>query len=199
MDDVHRFRYMIGASEPTSPWPVSIGSLIGIPIVIDRELHDGVMELRTGTTVRRIQLYGNTVTLEREQTLARFLAADEEDEDAADGKRPMEPECLRTGHGRCHRCKLDRPLWRYEIDPQHRQFLGCACEHDGDICDRCVNGVAPLDSTDFVVCGGCFMTPPVCTWSEWLERNALPWLCAACWKSVTALEIEHVAELEAAY
>jgi hypothetical protein len=27
------------------------------------------------------------------------------------------------------------------------------------------------------------------------DLRALPWLCAACWKSVTEAEIEHIREL----
>lgn len=198
VEDVHRFRSTIGSEQQGPPSFGAIGSFLSIPIVIDKAMHEGVMELRAGTTVRRFALYGNALTREREATLARFLTTDEDPEDAADDKPPMEPECLRTGHGRCHRCKLDRPLWRYEIDPRHRRHLGCMHSHEGNICDRCFTGVASHYDTDFIVCGGCFMTPPVCTWSEWLERCALPWLCAACWKSVTAEEIEHIGVLEAA-
>lgn len=198
VDDVHTFRDLIGAEE-RKPQPLGfIGPpLIGIPIVIDKDMPEGVMELRAGTTARRFTLYGDALTREREATLARFLTTDEEPEDAANDKPVMEPECLRTRHGRCHRCKLTRPLFRYEIDPRHRQFLGCTCD-DGDICGTCFSGMAALDGTDFIVCGGCFMTPPVCTWSEWLERRALPWLCAHCWKAVIAEEIEHIGVLEAA-
>lgn len=197
VNDAHPLRSMVnGPYMP--PWQSSLGSLLSIPIVIDKELPEGVAEVRSGTTVRRFTLYGNALRREREATLARFLATDEDAEDAADDKPAMEPECLRTGHGPCHRCKLDRPIFRYEIGSRHRRHLGCTHSHDGDICDRCFNGAASGYDTDFIVCGGCFMTPPVCIWSEWLERCALPWLCPACWKSVTAEEIEHIKVLEAA-
>lgn len=130
-----------------------------------------------------------------EATLARSLATPENPEDAADDKPPMEPECLRTGYGPCHRCQREGLIWRYEIDPEHAKQLGCPCSCDGEICTDCVNGVG--DSGD-VVCGGIFTTAESCTWSMWLESNALPWLCAACWRIVTAQELEHVRELEAA-
>lgn len=198
LDDVHRFRGMIGAGQPVSPWAGSIGLLTGIPIVIDKEMHEGIAELRTGTQVRRFALYGDALTREREATLARFLTTAEDAEDVADDKPGMEAGCLRTGYGPCHRCKLDRPLFRYEIDPRHRTFLGCTCTEEGDICFACFSGVADLESTDLIACGGCFTDTERCTWSEWLDKRALPWLCPACWKTVAAEEISHIQVLEAA-
>lgn len=199
MDDVHRFRNVVGAGPHTPPWQGSIGPLLGIPIIIDKDMPEGVMELRTGTTVRRITLYGDALTREREATLARFLTTAEDAEDAADEKPGMEAGCLRTGYGICHRCKVSGlPIFRYELDPRHRTFLACTCTEEGDICFACFNGVADLESTDMIACGGCFTETERCTWSEWLDGRALPWLCPACWKTVAAEEISHIQALEAA-
>jgi hypothetical protein len=129
----------------------------------------------------------------RRDILARFLAAFEAPEAAAPDKPRMEPECLRTGWGVCTFCgQGDKPLFRYEIDPKHVEWMTCLCLPESDhMCNDCKFGV-PGFAPDVA----CWSGP--CAWSRRLESGRMPWLCPSCWRDEVASEHRHVAELEGA-
>lgn len=147
--------------------------------------------------------------IERERILARFLAEPEAAEATSLHKPAMEPECLRTDHGPCHQCGQHGPRWRYEIAEEHYRWLMCDCDavHDsggfnGRICTPCANGYGDQEAS--TACEDISDDDGLswCRWSEWLDGSPdggrLPWLCARCWRDVTAAEAEHIARLAAA-
>ena len=137
-----------------------------------------------------------TVVTNIDITIARFLATPE-DPEASDPRKPeMEPECLRTAIGRCHHCgNEERPIFRYEIDPRHLDFLTCLCEEwiTEGLCEHCKHGV-PGFAPDVA----CWDGP--CYWSLLLagEDGPMPWLCPSCWRDAVAEEQQHIQELEGA-
>lgn len=144
--------------------------------------------------------------IDRELTLARFLATLEDVEDACPEKPTMEDECLRTDRGECHACGASGPRWRYEIQEEHYRWLMCDCEtlqseslsFNGQICKPCAHGYSTQD-TD-VACED-LLDPDglsFCRWADWLDGGRLPWLCARCWKDAVDDEGAHVSRLTAA-
>lgn len=146
----------------------------------------------------------------RERTLARFLEWPDDKEASAPYKPRMEPECLRTDAGECHWCGAHGLRWRYELHPDHSEYL--LCEDNGDRSDYHEKGDPP-EGLAMQPCPHCVVLGLItrdaaqiycadtanCRWDIWLSNGRMPWLCASCWKTITALEATHVAYLKAEY
>lgn len=145
----------------------------------------------------------------RERTLARFLEWPEDKEASAPDKPRMEPECLRTDTGACHWCGANGLRWRYELHPDHSEYLLCEDKVNGDYHEK----GDPPEGLGMQPCPDCIVLGLVtrdaahvycadtshCRWDMWLSNGRMPWLCAHCWKTITADEATHVAYLKAEY
>jgi hypothetical protein len=133
---------------------------------------------------------------QQERTLARFLGHDADLDASCPNKPPMESEWLRTGVGPCHICQTSGPIFLYEIDPLHREYLNCGhCDWGSDyqLCDVCAASGSKRGQVVNCAYEGEIEDP--CYWARWLTTNCLPWLCGSCWRHHTDLEAAHVAEL----